>query len=240
MSAVPAVSESWYNVNITLVMVPGDCTVLYCTGDGGCPPARRARPPDRLLPPGRAGPLPAERHQPGHGAGHRWVMERYNCNIDVVVWYSQYVLLKLVYLSTKPSLTGSNAEVLMGLLCKLYITCTLIRHFIKAWQNFRKARHLWYAEKLFWFMAKVLGFVICKWSASNEDFLMSSWIRQSLNLNFPPLEYVSDFEPGSLADQWQWSKVWVNQSQSTIYKWPLSDLPESTLCPFLSLSFTKI
>ena len=120
VSAVPAVSASWYNVNITLVMVPGDCTVLYCTGDGGCPPARRARPPDRLLPPGRAGPLPAERHQPGHGAGHRWVMELCNCNIDVVVWYSQYVHLKLVYLSTKPSLTGSNAEVLMGLLCKLY------------------------------------------------------------------------------------------------------------------------
>ena len=91
--------------------------------------------------------------------------------------------------------------------------CLLIRHFIKAWQNFRKARYLWYAEKLFWFMAKVLGFVIYKWSASNEDFLKSSWIRQSSNLNFPPLEYVSDFEPGSLADQWQWSKVWVNQSQ---------------------------
>ena len=91
--------------------------------------------------------------------------------------------------------------------------CMLIRHLIKAWQNFRKARYLWYAEKLFWFMAKVLGFVIYKWSASNEDFLKSSWIRQSSNLNFPPLEYVSDFEPGSLADQWQWSKVWVNQSQ---------------------------
>ena len=82
---------------------------------------------------------------------------------------------------------------------------TLIRHFIKAWQNFRKARYLWYAEKLFWFMAKVLGFVIYKWSASNEDFLKSSWIRQSSNLNFPPLEYVSDFEPGSHANQWQWS-----------------------------------
>ena len=99
-----------------------------------------------------------------------------------------------------------------------------------AWQNFRKARYLRYAEKLFWFMAKVLAFVIYKWSASNEDFLKSSWIRQSSNLNFPPLEYVSDFEPGSHADQWQWSKVWVNQSQchsttaaeaapSTTHKW---------------------
>ena len=58
-------------------MVPGDgrCSLARLSGDPptipGRPPARRARPPDRLLPPGRAGPLPAERHQPGHGAGHR-------------------------------------------------------------------------------------------------------------------------------------------------------------------------
>ena len=44
-----------------------------------------------------------------------------------------------------------------GVLCSHY---TLMCHFIKAWQNFRKARYLWYAEKLFWFMAKVLQFSI--------------------------------------------------------------------------------
>ena len=71
---------------------------------------------------------------------------------------------------------------------------TLCCHLLKACQNFWKARYLWCAEKLFWFMAKILGFTIYKTSASNEDFLMSSWIRQCSNLNFPPLEYVSDFK----------------------------------------------
>ena len=31
----------------------------------------------------------------------------------------------------------------------------------------------------------------------------------------------------------------IHHPPSTIYKWPLSDLPRSTLCPSLSLSFTK-
>ena len=32
----------------------------------------------------------------------------------------------------------------------------------------------------------------------------------------------------------------INNWQSIIYKWPLSDLPQSTLCPSLSLSFTTL
>ena len=81
----------------------------------------------------------------------------------------------------------------------------LKRHFWKACLNFGKARCLWYAEKLFWFIAKILEFDIYRSSASNEDFLESWWRRKCSILNFPPLEYVSDFEPGSHADQWQWS-----------------------------------
>ena len=70
---------------------------------------------------------------------------------------------------------------------------TLRCHLLKAWQNFWKARYLWCAEKIFWFMAKVLGFAIYKTSASNEDFLKSWWRSKCSNLYFPPLEYVGLF-----------------------------------------------
>ena len=63
----------------------------------------------------------------------------------------------------------------------------LMRNLWKACQNFGKARSLSYAEKLFWFMAKVLGFAIWKTSASNDDFLKSWWRSKCSNLYFPPL-----------------------------------------------------
>ena len=109
------------------------------------------------------------------------------------------------------SMAGGGGGPMSGLHCvhstehlrdRLWI---LKRHFWKACLNFGKARCLWYAEKLFWFIAKILEFDIYRSSASNEDFLESWWRRKCSILNFPPLEYVSDFEPGSHADQWQWS-----------------------------------
>ena len=69
----------------------------------------------------------------------------------------------------------------------LRVHFTIMCHFWNACQNFWKARYLSYADKLFWFMAKVLGFAISKTTASNEDFLKSWWRSKCSNSYFPPL-----------------------------------------------------
>ena len=90
-----------------------------------------------------------------------------SAHIFIIICYALFWLLKICFNYVLNKFT--HFHVVSFKIC----ACALMRHFLKACKNFDKARCLWCAEKLFWFIAKILDFVIYKSSASNGDSLRS-------------------------------------------------------------------
>ena len=100
-----------------------------------------------------------------------------SAHIFIIICYALFWLLKICFNYVLNKFT--HFHVVSFKIC----ACALMRHFCKACKNFGKARCLWCAEKLFWFIAKILDFVIYMGILLGPDKYDNALIWISLHLN---------------------------------------------------------